>query len=632
MSAYPLATQDASGPLAFSARKKAPDSANGDDAGFDQALAQSAADAAGSSSSSVRPDGAAPAAPASPETASGVDKPILPTAADDVGLWRALPDFAGQQGGGTSVPATSKGDLPPAATYAASSASKPIGASLLARNMAAARLDSVSQASTPIPSSSPATIAAGLASSLDGSTAATSTATTSTAMALTPKALTLKTSTPKASTPPSLERETVPAIMVVSEGAAVAGDHQTDRIEKRQPEPVRLSEEAITRGDRNSVSAESPQPVSSTLKTAVSKKVVDGAETVATPETPNAPTPVSFNSTADPSVGLLAAAPNGVVAFTPRPESDLGAGGKDGGDSVARIGAALAAAGSRISPSATTDKVSSDSASVTGGSDSSSLTAVHVVAQGTWHQPVSPLFSPGLNRAAAADRAALGALRSESKAEDSASPEATASVTAMGGAANLEPQASQLPTSTGVAAFGATTIASNGDRGVQKGAAAPAAAAPETSTANPMAAAPRRDLEITLSPKDLGDLAVRLKSSGDRLDISVMAERGETARMISDRSSSLAGQLQGAGIGLGGIDISAAAKQVPSAADLAGSSNTGASAGGGNANTGGNSQAATQGRDFAGRNTQDQGRETSDRTSDKTSDPRLSGGDRGLYL
>lgn len=619
MSAYPLATHDASGPLAFSARKKAVDAANGDDAGFDQALAQSAADAASSSSSSsVRPDGAAPVAPPSPETASGVDKPILPTAAADVGSWRAAPDFAAQQGGGTGIPATSKGDLQPAAAYAGSSASKPIGASLLARNMAAARLVSVSRASTPILSASPASIAVGLASSLDGSTAAISTA-----MALTPKA-----STPKASTPPSLEREAVPAIMVVSEGAAVAGDHQTDRIEKRQPEPVRLSEETIARGDRNSVSAESSLPVPPPPKAAAAKKILVGAEASATSETPASPTPATFNSTANPLVGLLAAAPNGLVAFTPGPESDLGAGAKDGGDSVARIGAALAAAGSRILPSATTDKASSDSEGVTGASDSSSVTAVHVVAQGTWHQPVSPLFSPGLNRAAAADRAALGALRSESKAEDSASPEPTASVTAMGGATNLELQASPLPTSTGVAAFGPTTIASNGDRGVQAGAAAPAAAALETSTANPMAAAPRRDLEITLSPKDLGDLAVRLKSSGDRLDISVMAERGETARMISDRSSSLASQLQGAGIGLGGIDISAATKQVPGAADLAGSSNTGASAGGANADAGGNSQAAPQGRDFAGRNNQDQGRET----SDKTRDPRLSGGDRGLYL
>jgi flagellar hook-length control protein FliK len=143
-----------------------------------------------------------------------------------------------------------------------------------------------------------------------------------------------------------------------------------------------------------------------------------------------------------------------------------------------------------------------------------------------------------------------------------------------------------------------------------------------------LAAAPRRDLEITLAPKDLGGLAVRLKSAGDRLDISVVAEKGETARMISDRSANLASQLQGAGIGLGGIDIMAAAKQVSNASDLPASSNPGASAGGSNADAGGNSQAASQGRDPSGRDRQDQGHDQ----SDKTGDPRLSSGDRGLYL
>ncbi len=69
----------------------------------------------------------------------------------------------------------------------------------------------------------------------------------------------------------------------------------------------------------------------------------------------------------------------------------------------------------------------------------------------------------------------------------------------------------------------------------------------------------RRDLEITLTPQDLGGLQVKLKSSGDRLELSFVADRGETARMISDKSAALESQLHDAGIGLGGVAISSSA-------------------------------------------------------------------------
>ena len=47
-----------------------------------------------------------------------------------------------------------------------------------------------------------------------------------------------------------------------------------------------------------------------------------------------------------------------------------------------------------------------------------------------------------------------------------------------------------------------------------------------------------------------------MKSAGDRLELAFVADRGETARLISDKSAALTSQLHDAGIGLGGIDIS----------------------------------------------------------------------------
>ncbi len=42
------------------------------------------------------------------------------------------------------------------------------------------------------------------------------------------------------------------------------------------------------------------------------------------------------------------------------------------------------------------------------------------------------------------------------------------------------------------------------------------------------------------------------------LELAFVADRGETARLISDKSAALTSQLHGAGIGLGGIDITSA--------------------------------------------------------------------------
>jgi hypothetical protein len=115
-----------------------------------------------------------------------------------------------------------------------------------------------------------------------------------------------------------------------------------------------------------------------------------------------------------------------------------------------------------------------------------------------------------------------------------------------------------------------------------------------------------------------------MKSAGDRLEIAFVADKGETARMISDKSATLESQLQGAGIGLGGIDISSAASQ---AGGPEWTSSTGGAASNG-AGAGDDSQSAAQKQDRAGQNRQDQ---TNDQ-SDATQDARPQGNGRGLYL
>lgn len=68
----------------------------------------------------------------------------------------------------------------------------------------------------------------------------------------------------------------------------------------------------------------------------------------------------------------------------------------------------------------------------------------------------------------------------------------------------------------------------------------------------------RRDLDVALEPADLGGLAVRLKSRGDRLEIAFVAQRDDTARLIDSGGARLATQLRDAGLGLGGLEVSVA--------------------------------------------------------------------------
>jgi hypothetical protein len=97
--------------------------------------------------------------------------------------------------------------------------------------------------------------------------------------------------------------------------------------------------------------------------------------------------------------------------------------------------------------------------------------------------------------------------------------------------------------------------------------------------------------------------------------------------MISDKSATLESQLHDAGLGLGGIDINAATRAEPGAPAILPAS-AGATANDAPANPRGNSQNAPQRQEFSDRGRQDQSHET----GEKTGEPRVSSGHRGLYL
>ncbi len=112
-----------------------------------------------------------------------------------------------------------------------------------------------------------------------------------------------------------------------------------------------------------------------------------------------------------------------------------------------------------------------------------------------------------------------------------------------------------------------------------------------------------------------------MKSAGDRLELAFVADRGETARLISDKSAALTSQLHDAGIGLGGIDIS-------SATSGQGASGDAPTGGGRQPNpSGGDSNPAPQRQQTSGRDRQDGDNEIDDQTGDAPSR-----GQRGFYL
>jgi flagellar hook-length control protein FliK len=285
-------------------------------------------------------------------------------------------------------------------------------------------------------------------------------------------------------------------------------------------------------------------------------------------------------------------------------------------ESVARIGAALTSPGARSAGDTLKPAASDPRLKEVGFSEAASkqgtTTAVHVVAQQTWLPPVSPLFSPGLNRQVSADRAALetplGKTPDSTGAKDAAAV-ATESVPGPLSAPEETPPtpfASLLPPGANLAP----------DRGETSRPAAVATPASTSDDSPRILAAPRKDLEITLAPKELGGLELRMKSAGDRLELAFVADRGETARLISDQSAALTSQLHDAGLGLGGIDISAAA------------SNQGGDGGGRSPNASSREQDPAPRQDNSGRERQDRKNE---KTNEQNGDARPRG-ERGFYL
>jgi flagellar hook-length control protein FliK len=252
-------------------------------------------------------------------------------------------------------------------------------------------------------------------------------------------------------------------------------------------------------------------------------------------------------------------------------------------------------------------------------------TAIHVVAQQTWLQPFSPVFSPGLSRQAAADRAVLerpqaaGGKTEESDGANTADSADGKDAAAVETDSQLPPVSApektpQTPFASVLSSGGANLAPGRGE--LSKPAAAAAAASTSDDTQRSLMAAPRRDLEITLAPKELGGLEVRMKSAGDRLELAFVADRGETARLISDKSAALTSQLHDAGIGLGGIDISSAASGPGGSGDAPPAGKPSA-----------DSHPAPQRQNSSGRDRQDRENETDDQTGDAR--PR---GERGFYL
>jgi hypothetical protein len=156
---------------------------------------------------------------------------------------------------------------------------------------------------------------------------------------------------------------------------------------------------------------------------------------------------------------------------------------------------------------------------------------------------------------------------------------------------------------------------------------APAAADPAPA---PRAATLRRDLDVTLEPRDLGGLALRLKSVGDRLEIAFVADKGDTAQMIGDGSATLASQLRVAGLGLGGVAISVETKPDVAANLGADHARHGASAGGdpgGGQGSSGQDMAPRRQHNFGGG-----GQEHRDESTGDGDNARARRGDRGFYL
>jgi flagellar hook-length control protein FliK len=251
-------------------------------------------------------------------------------------------------------------------------------------------------------------------------------------------------------------------------------------------------------------------------------------------------------------------------------------------------------------------------------------TRVSVTSQRTWLEPVRPDFVPATQGAEA--RSGQEAPRGT---EAPAGAEAAQTVSQPVEAPAPADTTALIPQSR---AENFAVPASDAARPVVK-AAAVADPAPA-----PHAATPRRDLEVTLEPRDLGGLALRLKSVGDRLEIAFVADKGDTAQMIDDGSGTLASQLRVAGLGLGGVAISVETKPDVAANPGADHADQASAARDYDASAGARDQGGGQGsreQEVAPRRQQSfggGGQEQRDESTGNGDNARAGSGDRGFYL
>jgi hypothetical protein len=324
----------------------------------------------------------------------------------------------------------------------------------------------------------------------------------------------------------------------------------------------------------------------------------------------NAPPP----SIPDATLAAAMAQSANALGFTTTPASGVRPSARE---DVAAARAGTGAAARAAAPPDAAARGGAPEATAIGIETPAAPTAVHIGELKTWLPPVAPegaaLSSAGraptpTGKAQNATTAASpGAALATKDAAPSTAPAPSAPLAAASAAGPAAP-APALPSAP-------------------KPKASTTGAAPPPATLAPAAPAPRRDLEITLTPKELGGLAVRMKSAGDRLEIAFVADKGDTARLIDDKSAGLASQLRGAGLGLGGLDISVAAK---SADHLSGglAANGGASFGAPQ-NGGSGQQGAAPPRSGAVRESRE---EFKDEAGEKASVRGGADGDGGLYL
>jgi flagellar hook-length control protein FliK len=356
-------------------------------------------------------------------------------------------------------------------------------------------------------------------------------------------------------------------------------------------------------------------------------------EEKATPKHSAAPTaPAHVNRDAAPTAaGAAATLAAAMSAISPRSgaaSATAAQGVAEGGAGAARVRAG-AVSGREAAPEAplVAGPDHADPATIGRNADGA-LTAVHVVDLKSWLPPTaaanaSPTAGPAstipahvemAKAVAPPDPKAVASLSSTASAP-SASPSPPASAASQAGALAALSSALQLqPSSDGVVSRGASTVAAPG--------AASASSAPPAS-----ASAPRRDVELTLEPKDLGGLAVRMRSTGDRLEIVFVADRSDTARLIDDKSAGLASQLRGAGLGSGGVDISVAAK--PTTTPSGGLATAGGQSFGASQSGAGGQQGAAQPRSGPMRQSREGSNEKLGGAADDSHSAR---DDRGLYL